>query len=215
MDAAPPPRLILSTEYTCLIQSASDAILAVSIQIPLEYFADGHRLFWINYNFFIYDPISIRCGRWEKGTDLHPALTAPSHIAGDGFALLLGEGGIDGSDELAAHIGGVDALALEADIDAQLLQLPHRLQTVLCVPGEAGDGFDEDLVDEPSAAVHHHALEILPLCGGGAGDTLVGCCTERTNKLTPYRIPGARFPSELQSHRQGSAECPCARPGRW
>ena len=121
MDAAPPPRLILSTEYTCLIQSASDAILAVSIQIPLEYFADGHRLFWINYNFFIYDPISIRCGRWEKGTDLHPALTAPSHIAGDGFALLLGEGGIDGSDELAAHIGGVDALALEADIDAQLL----------------------------------------------------------------------------------------------
>lgn len=46
----------------------------------------------------------------------HPALTAPAHIAGDGFALLLGEGGIDGGDELTAHIGGVDALALEADI---------------------------------------------------------------------------------------------------
>ena len=46
----------------------------------------------------------------------HPALTAPAHIAGDGFALLLGEGGVDGGDELAAHIGGVDALALEADI---------------------------------------------------------------------------------------------------
>ena len=52
-------------------------------------------------------------------------------------------------------------------------QLPHCLQTVLCVPGEAGDGFDEDLVDEPSAAVRHHAL-ILTLCGGGAGDALVG-----------------------------------------
>ena len=104
----------------------------------------------------------------------HPALIAPAHIAGDGFALLLGEGGVDGGDELAAHIGGVDALALEADVDAQLLQLPHRLQTVLCVPGEAGDGFDEDLVNEPSAAVRHHTLEILPLCGGGAGDALVG-----------------------------------------
>ena len=86
----------------------------------------------------------------------------------------MGEGGVDGGDELAAHIGGVDALALEADIDAQLLQLPHCLQTVLGVPGEAGDGFNEDLVDEPPAAVRHHALEVLPLCGGGAGDALVG-----------------------------------------
>ena len=66
MNATPPPRLILSTEYACLIQSVSDAILAVSIQIPLEYFADGHRLFWNNYNFFIYDPISIRYGRCEN-----------------------------------------------------------------------------------------------------------------------------------------------------
>ena len=38
--------------------------------------------------------------------------------------------------------GGVDALALEADIDAQFLQLPHCLQTVLlCSRDEAGDGF--------------------------------------------------------------------------
>ena len=174
MDATPPPLLILSTEYACLIQSAGDALLAVSIQIPLEYFANGHRLLWNNYNFFIYDPISIRYGRCEIGTGLHPAPVAPSHIAGDGFALLLGEGGIDGGDELTAHIGGVNALALEADIDAQLLQLPHCLQAVLCVPGETGDGFDEDLVDESSAAVRHHALEVLPLCGGGAGDALVG-----------------------------------------
>ena len=50
MDATPPPLLILSTEYACLIQSAGDALLAVSIQIPLEYFADGHRLFWINFD---------------------------------------------------------------------------------------------------------------------------------------------------------------------
>ena len=118
--------------------------------------------------------VAVGHGRGKESPCFHPALTAPAHIARDGFALLLGEGGIDGGDELAAHIGGVDALALEADIDAQLLQLPHRLQTVLCVPGEAGDGFDEDLVDESSAAVRHHALEVLPLCGGGAGDALVG-----------------------------------------
>ena len=121
MNATLPPLLILSTEYACLVQSVSDALLADSIQIPLEYFADVHRLFWINYNFSIYNSVSIRCGGWEKETILHPSPVAPSHIAGDGFALLLGEGGIDSGDELAAHIGGVDALALEADIDAQLL----------------------------------------------------------------------------------------------
>lgn len=27
--------------------------------------------------------------------------------------------------------------------------------------------------------------------------SLVGCCTERTNKFTPCKTPGARFPSEL------------------
>ena len=45
MNATLPPRLILSTEYACLVQSVSDALLADSIQIPLEYFADVHRLF--------------------------------------------------------------------------------------------------------------------------------------------------------------------------
>lgn len=53
MNATLPPLLILSTEYARLVQPAGDAILAVSIQIPLEYFADGYRLFWNNYNFFI------------------------------------------------------------------------------------------------------------------------------------------------------------------
>ena len=48
------------------------------------------------------------------------------------------------------------------------------LGALICVPGETGDGLDEDLVDESSAAVRHHALEVLPLCGGGAGDALVG-----------------------------------------
>ena len=56
MNATLPPLLILSTEYACLVQSVSDALLADSIQIPLEYFADIHRPFWINYNFSIYSP---------------------------------------------------------------------------------------------------------------------------------------------------------------
>ena len=30
-----------------------------------------------------------------------------------------------------------------------------------------------------------------------AGVAVLGCCTERTNNFTPYRTPGARFPSEL------------------
>lgn len=33
--------------------------------------------------------------------------------------------------------------------------------------------------------------------GNSCGKAYVGCCTERTNKFTPCKTPGARFPSEL------------------
>ena len=51
----------------------------------------------------------------------HPALIAPSHIAGDGLTLFLGEGSVDGGDEFAAHIDSIDTFTLESDIDTQFL----------------------------------------------------------------------------------------------
>ncbi len=51
----------------------------------------------------------------------HPVLIAPSHISRDRLALFLGEGSVDGGDELTAHIDSIDTLTLESDIDTQFL----------------------------------------------------------------------------------------------
>ena len=173
-DRGTVPFFSLAAGNAFLVQLFCDCNSINTVEVPLKDAADHQCGVSIDFYFPANKFVAVGHGRGKESPCFHPALTAPSHIAGDGFALLLGEGGVDGGDELAAHIGGIDALAFEADIDTQLLQLPHRLQTVLGVPGEAGDGFNEDLVDEPPAAVRHHALEILPLCGGGAGDALVG-----------------------------------------
>lgn len=79
------------------------------------------------------------------------------------------------------------------------------------------------LADESDTYVVQYECVCSESGGDSVMDTLeyivetlrLGCCTERTNKFTPCRIPGARLPSELQSHRRDSAGYPCARPGRW
>lgn len=68
---------------------------------------------------------------------LHPALIAPSHITGYGLALFLGEGSVDGCDELTAHIDSIDTFTLESDIDTQLFQFTDVLKAVFGVAGKA------------------------------------------------------------------------------
>ena len=59
----------------------------------------------------------------------------------------------------------------------QSRQQPRRahgyIAAVHCVPGEAGDGFDQHQVDLLLTASADHPLELRPLLGRGAGDTLV------------------------------------------
>ena len=125
-----------------------DLLFTDAIKIPLEYFADNHGPFSVDFDFFIYDSIAIRCGGWKKCSAFHPALIAPSHIARDRLALFLGEGSVDGGDELAAYIDSIDPFTLESDIDTQLLQFTDILETVLGVAGKARDRFDKNLVDQ-------------------------------------------------------------------
>ena len=72
-----------------------------------------------------------------KGSLLHTALISPLPIAGYGFALFLGEGGVDGSDEFAAYIDSIDTLTLESDVDTQLFQFTDILKAVFGVAGKA------------------------------------------------------------------------------
>ena len=75
----------------------------------------------------------------------------------------MGEGSVDGGDELTAHIDRIDPFPLESDIDTQLFQFTNILKAVFCVAGKAGDGLDKDLIDQTPTAVGHHPLEVIPL----------------------------------------------------
>ena len=86
----------------------------------------------------------------------------------------MSEGCVDGSDELTAYIGGIDALTLKSDIYAKLFQFPNTLEALFGIPGEAGDGLNEDLIDETPAAICHHALEVIPFFRRCTSDALVG-----------------------------------------
>ena len=67
------------------------------------------------------EPVSVCHGGGEKCSALHPALISPLPIAGYGLTLFLGEGSVDGGDELTAHIDSIDTFTLESDIDTQFL----------------------------------------------------------------------------------------------
>ena len=116
---------------------------------------------------------------------------------------------------VAVFILGVN-IVVDSDV-AHIIGREYLLDIktgVQLVSSKAGKILCDDDGDVAVAHVIHHlfkgwAIEIR------AGIAIVGCCTERTNKFTPCRIPGARLPSEFQSHRQGSAGYPCARLGRW
>ena len=101
-------------------------------------------------------------------------MVAPAHIAGDGLALTLGEGCVQGCHQFRRHPCGVNVLFLEEDGRAIGSELSDGLQALRRVAGEAGDGLDQDSVNEPASAVGQHPLEILSLFHGGASDALVG-----------------------------------------
>ena len=94
--------------------------------------------FWFTY--FEFSTIKPKSPRGFTGIEfaaLHPALIAPLHITGYGLALFLGEGSVDGCDELTAHIDRIDTFTLESDIDTQLFQFTDVLKAVLGVAGKA------------------------------------------------------------------------------
>ena len=105
---------------------------------------------------------------------LHGLLFAPDDVFADTLALGLGEGAVEGEQELALPGDGVEVLLLENDRDAQLAQFTGVFDGVQRVPGKAGEGFGEDEVDPAPPALADHPLEFLPAADGRAGFALVG-----------------------------------------
>lgn len=74
---------------------------------------------------------------------------------------------------------------------SQIVQNIHDIST------KTADTFREDQVNLPVNCVGNHFLKAKTLFNGSCADALVGCCTKRTNKFTPYKILDVGFPSEL------------------
>ena len=143
-------------------------------QVALKYKPYYLCFFWHYRKLSIFQTISKACRLRIMSLTLHPLLIAPAYIAGDGLALCLCEGCIQGGHQLRGHPRRIDVFFLEEDSCSVGAELPDGLQALRRVAGEAGDGLDQNAVDESAPAVGQHPLEILSLLHRGAGDTLIG-----------------------------------------
>ena len=104
---------------------------------------------------------------------LHGLALSPDDVAGHGLAFRLSESAHHGDQDLAVGLQGVDILLLEDDRDPHGAEGPDIVEAVHGVPGEAGNGFDQDQVDLTLPALADHPQEGGALGGGGARDAFV------------------------------------------
>lgn len=162
------------------VEPGRDLLHTLTGQIVSEDLPDDVRPLLVNLNFPVPEDIAEGDGGREEGAALHAHLVAPAHIFRDVLALPLCHGGEYGGEQLAAHVGRVDMLLLEAHPHADGLQLPDGTQAVPGVAGEPGDGLDQHLIHPPAMAVRQEALEIRALLRRGACDALISHCQAQT-----------------------------------
>ena len=133
----------------------------------------------------------------------------------DFAALFLCHSSHNGQPQLAITVKSPNVIIHKIDFNPYGGELANTDQCIYRISGKAADLASDNQIEFLLFGILHHPHKGIPLIDLSSGNALVGCCTERTNNFTPYRTPGARFPAEIQSHRQGSAGYPCARPGRW
>ena len=166
-----------------------DVLHAASIEVSLEDQADNLGLCLDNLQPSFDQAVSKRGLAGDEAALFHFLLVGPADIFRDSFTLFLGYHGEDGCQQLAGHLGGIDALLLKADPDPQVPQLPDRHQALTGVSREPCGGFRQDLVDAASAAVLQEPLEVIPLLRGGPGDPLIRIYVHKL----PFRVAGDEF----------------------
>lgn len=169
-----PPTLPVNVQHIALIQHLCDLCGVYPSQIHFVYTANHRRVLLIDNKRTVYDVIAQRSAAGIELSALHPLLVAPAHIAGDGLALCLREGCIQGGHQFGRHPRRIDVFFLEEDSRSVGTELSNGFQTLRRVAGEARDGLDQNAVDESVSTVSQHPLEITPLLHRGAGDALVG-----------------------------------------
>ena len=126
-------------------------------------------------------------------------LMAEFHTAGELAQLVLGDAGHDGQPQLAVLVQRVDVVVLEKSPHPGGEQPPGVLDGVQGVAGKAGDLLGEDEVKAPGLPVLNHPVEILPLFGGGGGESLIDVAVH----IGPAGIPADQVPVVLDLVAQG------------
>ena len=119
----------------------------------------------------------------------HFLLVGPADIFRNSLALFLSHHGEDGCQQLAGHLGGIDALLLEADPRPPGPSAPGPPSGSRWCFARPSGGFCQDLVDAASAAVFQEPLEVIPLLRGGPGDPLIRIYVHEL----PFRVAGDEF----------------------
>ena len=104
---------------------------------------------------------------------LEPLDRAPFDVFGNAAAFFLCEGSKDGKHQLSVAAQGIDVFLLEAHLNAEVLQVPDRVQKVHGVPRKSLDRLGEDYVDVSGFTLSQHVVELITLFGAGAGDPVI------------------------------------------
>ena len=163
----------MKVQYIALVQHLCDLRGVYPMQIHLVYTANHLRALLIDNKRTIHKVIAQWGAVGAKLLTFYPLLIAPAYIAGDGLTFCLCEGCVQGGHQFRRHPCGINVLLLEEDGRTVSSELPDGFQAFCRVTGEAGDGLDQNAVDESAFAVGQHPLEILSLLHRGAGDALV------------------------------------------
>jgi len=175
-----PDACVVPVEFTVLArdavfrQAVGDDIHAFSSEIACKDISDDRGFLFIRNQNVVDQPVSEGGIAGDEVAALHPAKIAPAHVVGDGGGFLLCDGAEHFHDQLVLHFGGLDAFLFKIYVHAERFQFPESGEAVPDVSGKSGNGFDQNQIDFPFAAVVHHPQKILPLVRSGSGNALVG-----------------------------------------
>ena len=170
-----PLRLASRSKAALGFQPLLDGAKRISCQISLVDEADDFCLLRHNLGIPVRPPLIAQQLLVLHGDTalLHGLPLSPAHPAAGALALSLGEGSVEGNQELTLRVDGVDILLFEDYRDAQAPQLPGVIEGVHGVSSEAGDRLGQDHVDLSLAALADHPQKFLPFIGGGTCDALI------------------------------------------
>ena len=170
-----PLRLASRSKTALSFQLLLDGAQGISSQVSLVDEADDLRLLRHDLRFPVRPPLIAQQLLVLHGDMalLHGLPLSPTDPAAGTLTLSLGEGSVEGDQELALWVDRIDILLLKNYWDSQTSQLPGIIEGVHGVSGEAGDGLGQDHIDLSLAALADHPQKFLPLIGGSPRDALI------------------------------------------